>query len=531
VREDGLRDWATLAVAIALGWFALATLGPPDAVGPDAPPWVFSAGRAAVLVGEIAREPHPSGSPGAERVRGVLVKALEDLGLKPEVQSPRAGTATTRNVLARLEGKGSPGKKAILLCAHYDTVPQSPGAGDNASGVAVVLETIRALKAGPPIDRDVIALLDDGEEIGLFGARLFVDEHRWADDVGLVLNFDARGNEGPSFMFETSDGNARLVREYARAVPRPQATSLSMDIYRIMPNDSNLTIFKRAGKAGLNFAISGGQVYYHSPEDTPANLDPRSLQHQGENALATARHFAMLDLEDLRTDDAIYTSILGRFVVAYPKGWAIPLALIAAAAFVVVAAIGVRKRRVRPLDLAAGVAVWGGAAVAAIFATGGFWVVLRDMFLGVGFPWLKVEVPIMTACVVVAATAMLALERRAASRRSVEALGLGALAWWLLGTLATARWLPGASYLFVWPMLSCLTGLGASFLARPGSNPARIAVLLGSIPALVLFPPLMRATFDGLGVRMAAPCMILVVLFLGATLPLLRPILAPRLRA
>ena len=123
-----------------------------------------------------------------------------------------------------------------MLCAHYDSVPEGPGASDDAAGVAVVLETLRALKAGPPLDRDVIALFTDGEESGCLGARVFVDEHPWAGDVGIVLNFDARGNSGPSIMFETSDGNGWLIRKYAQAAQQPLATSVSMDVYKIMPN-------------------------------------------------------------------------------------------------------------------------------------------------------------------------------------------------------------------------------------------------------------------------------------------------------
>ena len=171
-------------------------------------------------------------------------------------------------------------------------------AGDDAAGVAVVLETLRALKAGTPLDRDVIALFDDGEEVGLLGSQLFVDEHPWAKDVGVVLNFDARGNSGPSILFETSEGNGWLVEQFARAAPHPLATSASMDIYRIMPNSTDLTTFKAAGMGGLNFAFIGGLADYHSPADTPGNLDRRTLQHQGENALAMARRMGGLDLEN-----------------------------------------------------------------------------------------------------------------------------------------------------------------------------------------------------------------------------------------
>ena len=85
-----------------------------------------------------------------------------------------------------------------------------------------------------------------------------------------------------------------------------------MDVYQILPNDTDLTVFKQAGMGGLNFAFGAGLAYYHTPEDTPENLDQRTLQHQGENALATARHLGRLDLDDTKQEDVIYTSILSR---------------------------------------------------------------------------------------------------------------------------------------------------------------------------------------------------------------------------
>ena len=143
----------------------------PPPLPADAAADLFAAGRAQKHVEAIARAPHPMGSAESERVRETLIRRLEEIGLDAEVQSPKQQEPPfPRNVLARIKGQGPPGKKALMLCAHYDSVHEGPGASDNAAGVAVVLETLRALKAGPPLDRDVIALLTDGEESGCLGA-------------------------------------------------------------------------------------------------------------------------------------------------------------------------------------------------------------------------------------------------------------------------------------------------------------------------------------------------------------------------
>lgn len=127
-----------------------------------------------------------------------------------------------------------------------------------------------------------------------------------------MLNFEARGSSGPVFMFETSAGNDRLIRGLRSAAPRPLAISLSYEVYRRMPNDTDLSITKAAGLPGLNFAFVDGFTDYHTMGDLPRQLDRRSLQHGGGYALALAEHFGRLDLDDLASgNDAVYFNLLG----------------------------------------------------------------------------------------------------------------------------------------------------------------------------------------------------------------------------
>ncbi len=335
--------------------------------------------------------------------------------------------------------------------------------------MAVVLETLRAIQAGTPLERDVIALIDDGEELGLLGATLFVDEHAWAKDVGVVLNFDARGVSGPSFMFETSERNGWLIRQFALASPRPLATSVSMDVLRIMPNSSDMTVFKRAGLAGLNFAFIGGSENYHRDSDSPANLDRRSVQHHGDNALGLTRHLGRLDLDDPWGDDVVYASVLSRMVLSYPRSWAMPIALATVALWMVVTGIGLMSRRVTILDLGMSLLIWPVAAVASIFCVQAFWIVLRDIPGNLGIDLKAFELAVLTVCSAIAATVTVFVVRGTVRRRSLEGLALGALAWWMVLAGGTAQWVPGASYLFAWPALFALIGLGGMILARPGS--------------------------------------------------------------
>jgi Zn-dependent M28 family amino/carboxypeptidase len=162
-------------------------------------------------------------------------------------------------------------------------VASGPGAGDDGSAVATLLETARALQEGLALRNDIILLFTDGEEApnALPGSEAFANRCPWIKDIGCAFNFDARGVSGPVLMYETSGDNGPLIREFARAMPRPVANSLMAEVYRHMPNDTDFTTLKHAGLPGLNFGFIGEAQYYHQPTDVPARLSLRSLQHQG----------------------------------------------------------------------------------------------------------------------------------------------------------------------------------------------------------------------------------------------------------
>jgi hypothetical protein len=196
-------------------------------------------------------------------VRDYLVAQLSALSMQPQVSTAigvnggfgAISVGNTRNIVARLPGTANSG--AVLLMAHYDSVPNGPGAADDGAGVSAILETVRALKTGPALKNDLIVLFTDGEEPGLLGAEAFVASHPWMKDIGLVMNFEARGNRGASLLFETSVNNASLMNEVAHAAPSPIASSLFYSLYKLLPNSTDFNMFRPAGIPGLNFAFGG----------------------------------------------------------------------------------------------------------------------------------------------------------------------------------------------------------------------------------------------------------------------------------
>ncbi len=512
-RAGLVRGAAALLFVAAVVSVALSLLRPPAPAPESAPATEFSSARALKHLPSIAGRPHPIGTLEQAAARDYIVAELRRLGLSPEVRPASAvdnirgefHAGTAHNIAARLPG--TEGGKAVALAAHYDSTPYGPGVSDDGAAVAALLETVRALKAGPPLKNDLLFLFTDGEEELMLGARAFRAEDPLLADIALLLNFEARGTGGPSIMFETSRNNGWLIRQYAQAAPHPVANSLSYEIYRILPNRTDFTIFREAGIGGLNFAYIGGLKNYHTALDSLERLDERSLQHHGLNALALARHFGGLRLDANEEPDAIYFNTLGTGFVSYPSSWLIPLLLVCAAGLAGVLVLGRRKGAWTAKEVAAAAA---GMLLALLLATGVVWIVwwllgplratlggtqqqalYKSGYLGVG--WLA-----LVAAVFVSVYNMLRWKLGPLS------LAVGGLTVWLLLLALSVFFMPGGSYLLTWPLLGGLLGMSALLLLPAGgwqldSWKHWLAACVCSLPALLLFVPLISLIDDALG--------------------------------
>lgn len=272
----------------------------------------FSLDKALVHVKNISQKEHYVGSVGHKEVQKYLVDELKKLGFEVEIKQKVAANkkwlaaTNTENIIAKLKGTSS--RKSLLLLSHYDSgMHSSFGASDAGSGVAIILEGIRAFLAkNQPHKNDIIILISDAEELGLLGANAFVSDHPWAKNIGLVLNFEARGSGGPSYMLmETNGKNSKLLSEFLAAKPNfPAANSLMYSIYKMLPNDTDLKVFRENGNInGFNFAFIGDHFDYHTAQDSYERLDHESLLHQADYLMTTLPYFANSDLENLNSDE------------------------------------------------------------------------------------------------------------------------------------------------------------------------------------------------------------------------------------
>lgn len=558
-----------LAVAVALGWAALASL-PPAARGTDAPAAHFSAGRAFADVVEISRAPRPVGSAGNARARAYLAARLRSLGADVSEQAVPLGEKSLVR-LAKWSGRTEKGvvahnligvipgrdrtKPGVMLMAHHDSVWGSPGAADDAIGLATALEVARAIRMQSRPERDLVLLFTDSEEVGLDGSAAFFDSHPLARRTGVIINMEARGAGGRANMFETGPDNGAMMRLYAERVARPATNSLAVLIYDLMPNYTDYTIAKRKGIPGFNLALLDRGQAYHSPMATPAALDRDSLQDMGDQALALASALAFATELPARAPNAAFADLMGRTTIVYAAngGWVL---LLAAAALV---GLAVWRRPIAVAGIGKGIIL-----VAAIILHGALLLTAINALSGSGGANYYDRLAALPRLETVAALLIAALLMLIPQARRTEPpmlaiapamavmwagilcdgplaalLPLGALAmlaaWFLpddhegappaavllllvAGILVQATQ-PTAAPLFHWPLL--LAAIGMAARARL-AEPAGLAIT-GLCSAVGLGHLLTQAHFIFLGIGAEMPAVMTVLLF--AALPLILPLL------
>jgi hypothetical protein len=505
---EHVKRLVPLLLVIICGSLSFWGAQPPAAVPADAAPEVFSAERAFEHVKAMAREPHRAGTKANRRVEAYILDTLRTMGYTPvlsdEMVLSGSQVAFPRNILVRLKGTGA--GKAFLLMTHYDSVPFGPGAADDIAGVAAILETLRALKHLPQPVNDIIALINEGEEGGLLGAKAF-QKHPWFKDIGLLLNYEARGTTGTSYLFETFASNSWLIPHIANSGVFAVTSSAMYDVYIRLPFRTDYTVYSDR-VPGMNTAFIGMFPYYHSWNDRPEYLDRRSLQHHGEYGLGFAQYFGRVPLEQPADAGAmIYFNTIGRHLVYYSMDWNFSITIV----LFILLSVQTRRLKHEHPDLwtecaarektlvffLAGVGLWIGAFHLIAFSVRGAYALYTEQafFIGTLFTVLA---------------ALLCFLRDRGNSSDHDLMPLAAMHLWALLTLGVTLKVPGMAYVFQWPLLGALLchEVARRFLPPPasvrdeGSPRVSWAILLflgaTGIPAAVLTVPFIQGLFHAL---------------------------------
>ena len=486
----------------------------------------FSTDRALEHVKQLSKEPHAVGFPGHKRTKDYIISELNTMGLETTIQEGyTAGDwgnlSKATNILARIQGSGK--GKALLLLSHYDSNPHSSyGASDAGSGVATILEGVRAfLSENRTPKNDIIILITDAEELGLNGADLFVNKHPWAKDVGLALNFEARGSGGPSYMLiETNRGNGTLIKEFTKANPKyPVANSLMYSIYKMLPNDTDLTVFREDGDIeGFNFAFIDDHFDYHTALDNYERLDRNTLAHQGSYLMPLLSYFSDADLDNLKSlDDLVYFNMPFFKLISYPFEWIWPMFGLAVLAFMLLLFTGFKEGKLNVKDIFKGFVpvlltlIINGLAGYFCWTIITWWYPgFKDMLHGFTYNGhTYIVVYVMFSLFICFYT------YHKFRKTSTPNLLVAPIFIWLIICGLVAQYLKGASF-FIVPLFGLLAGLLVT-ISQKKPNPFLMVFL--ALPAVLIYSPFIKMFPVGLGLKVMVAATIFTTLLFFLVLP------------
>lgn len=267
---------------------------------------------------------------GLRATEALLTARLKELGLAPRLDpidhlGGDREEAPWNNIIIDLPGTTLP-TEVIIISAHFDAVPGSPGADDDASGVAAILEMARILK-DRPMHRTVRLILFNLEEVGLVGSRAYVGRNHddWNDGkekiVGMVtLDMIGYYTDEPNSQKSPLPPNSKLFqppsvgdflgmggilphRWFSQAFntamneAEPRLKTVVLDFLPIAPPDllrSDHAPFLAAGIPGIILSTTAEMrnPHYHKPTDTIDTLDPERFEFAARAVLGATYRLA-----------------------------------------------------------------------------------------------------------------------------------------------------------------------------------------------------------------------------------------------
>ncbi|NXF48598.1 ERMP1 metallopeptidase, partial [Oceanites oceanicus] len=233
--------------------------------------------------------------------------------------------ANITNVVVKLEPQNG-AQHAVLSNCHFDSVPNTPGASDDAVSCAVMLEILNTLsKSSEPLQHAVIFLFNGAEENILQASHGFITQHEWAKSIRAFINLEAAGVGGKELVFQTGPENPWLVQAYVVAAKHPFASVVAQEIFQsgIIPADTDFRIYRDFGNVpGIDLAFIENGYIYHTEYDTSDRILTDSIQRAGDNILAVLKYLATSDKLaksfEYRHGNVVFFDVLGLFVLAYP---------------------------------------------------------------------------------------------------------------------------------------------------------------------------------------------------------------------
>lgn len=295
---------------------------------------------------EISREFHPYSSHANDRVHDYILSQVRTIArqsqssalistrddtrkflfeeadvFNPDIQG-RVVYFEGNNILVKVQGNDT-SLGAVLVSAHFDSVPTAYGTTDDGAGIASMLGILRyyADEKTPPPQRSIIFNFNNNEEFGLLGAQAFF-EHPWSKEVEVFLNLEGTGAGGRAILFRSTDYG---VAKHYRAASAPHMNSIFQQGFTdgYIRSETDYKVYTSKGLRGLDVAFYKPRNLYHTRRDSIRGTTFGSLSHMFTNALDVVRSMSSADENDYTKNQedlerAVYFDVLGQYAIVLP---------------------------------------------------------------------------------------------------------------------------------------------------------------------------------------------------------------------
>uniref|UniRef100_A0AAG5D6A0 FXNA-like protease n=1 Tax=Anopheles atroparvus TaxID=41427 RepID=A0AAG5D6A0_ANOAO len=277
------------------------------------------------VIEEVAANAHP-----AHRIELEVQRATGNMFFDYTNYPQTSVYRGIQNVVVRVvpAGREEP-DNYLMLSSHFDSVPQSPGAGDDGTMSVVMLEVLRKVsQLSEALAHGLVFVFNGCEENTLQGSHAFVAHHRWFAKVRTFINMDVAANGGRDIMFQAGPKYSFLMEYYRDNVPHPYCTAVAEELFQadLVPSETDYYVYTKFGHLpGMDFAHSTWGYLYHTAYDAYDTIPNETLQHTGDNVLALTKALANADelynIAEHEGSKAVFFDFLNWFLVYYPL-WA-----------------------------------------------------------------------------------------------------------------------------------------------------------------------------------------------------------------